>query len=184
MTIYADQFFPCSISHFRKLFKIIKQFSCINNVQEITEQLKQHFIEQIESLDARRKREAAKYWEHRQYYVDYGNIIESGKHPNGVKLTEEELKEFKAKYRDAKSWAHGFEMDFKRSTRQPEAKKKKSGITGTGGMTLWAICIKGTLKPKTKNVWKSSKTGRTSRRWNRCNHSRSMPGSLQKIPCS
>lgn len=124
MTIYADQFFPCGISHFRKLFKIIKQFSYINNVQEITEQLKQHFIEQIESLDARRKREAAKYWEHRQHYVDYGNIIESGKHPNGVKLTKEELKEFKAKYRDAKNWAHCFEMDFKRSTKQLEAYKK------------------------------------------------------------
>ena len=41
-----------------------------------------------------------------------------------VVMTEEELKEFKAKYRDAKSWAHGFEMDFKRSTRQLEAYKK------------------------------------------------------------
>lgn len=124
MIIYVDTFFPCSQKQFRKLFKIINQFSHLNNVQEMTKQLKEHFTEQINSLDARRKGESAGYWNRRQQYVDYGNIIESGKHPNGVKLTKEELKDFKEKYRTAKSWAHSFEMDFKRHTRQLEAYKK------------------------------------------------------------
>lgn len=124
MTIYADQFFPCGQKQFKKLLSIIKEFSYLNNVQEINELLKEHFTERISSLDARRKGESAGYWNRRQQYVDYGNIIESGKHPNGVKLTKEELKDFKEKYRTAKSWAHSFEVDFKRSTRQLEAYKK------------------------------------------------------------
>lgn len=124
MNINVENFFPCSISQFRKLFKIINQFSYMNNVQEITEQLEAHFTEQISTLNARRKGESAGYWNRHQQYVDYGNIIESGKHPNGVRLTKEELKEFKKKYREAKSWAHSFEMGFKQYTRQMEAYKK------------------------------------------------------------
>ena len=123
MNINTD-FFPCNERQFRKLFRIIKQFSYLNNVHEITELLKQHFTERISSLDARRKGESAGYLNRRQQCVDYGNIIESGKHPNGVELTKEELKDFKEKYRTAKSWAHSFEMDFKRSTKQLEEYKK------------------------------------------------------------
>ncbi|MCM1439897.1 MAG: hypothetical protein NC131_11950 [Roseburia sp.] len=124
MIIYVDQFFPCGASQFRKLFKIINQFSYLNNVQEMAERLKEHFTEQISILDASRKVIAGAYLKWRQSYVDYGNITASGKYPNGMKLTKEELKEFKTKYRDAKKWAHDYEMDFKWHTRQLEAYKK------------------------------------------------------------
>ena len=96
----------------------------MNNVQEITELLKEHFTEQINSLDASRKKESADHLYYRQQYVDYGNIVESGKYANGVELTKEELRDYKEKYRTAKSWAHSLEMEFKQHTRQLEAYKK------------------------------------------------------------
>ena len=39
MTINIDNFFPCSQARFNKLFKIVRQFSWLNDVQAIAEQL-------------------------------------------------------------------------------------------------------------------------------------------------
>lgn len=51
MIIYADQFFPCSQERFKKLLSIIKEFSYLNNVQEISEQLTEAITKQLEYLE-------------------------------------------------------------------------------------------------------------------------------------
>ena len=51
MTIFADQFFPCTQKQFRKLLSVIKEFSYLNNVQEITEQLKSFITKELEYLE-------------------------------------------------------------------------------------------------------------------------------------
>lgn len=55
MIIYADQFFPCSQKQFKKLLSIIKEFSYLNNVQEISEQLTEAITKQLEYLEWRYK---------------------------------------------------------------------------------------------------------------------------------
>lgn len=60
MIIYADQFFPCSQKRFKKLLSIIKEFSYLNNVQEISEQLTEAITKQLEYLEWRYKTKKAK----------------------------------------------------------------------------------------------------------------------------
>lgn len=55
MIIYADQFFPCSQKRFKKLLSIIKEFSYLNNVQEISERLTEAITKQLEYLEWRYK---------------------------------------------------------------------------------------------------------------------------------
>lgn len=52
MIIYADQFFPCSQKRFKKLLSILKEFSYLNNVQEISEQLKAVITYKIQCMDS------------------------------------------------------------------------------------------------------------------------------------
>lgn len=55
MIIYADQFFPCTQKRFRKLLSVIKKFSYLNNVHELTEQLAEPITKQLEYLEWRHK---------------------------------------------------------------------------------------------------------------------------------
>lgn len=55
MIIYADQFFPCSQKQFKKLLSIIKEFSYLNNVHEISERLTEAITKQLEYLEWRYK---------------------------------------------------------------------------------------------------------------------------------
>lgn len=52
MIIYADQFFPCTQKQFRKLLSVIKEFSYLNNVHEISEQLKAVITHKIQCMDS------------------------------------------------------------------------------------------------------------------------------------
>lgn len=52
MIIYADQFFPCTQRQFRKLLSVIKEFSYLNNTQEIAEQLKNIITHKIQCMDS------------------------------------------------------------------------------------------------------------------------------------
>lgn len=47
MNINTETFFPCTQKKFRKLLKVINEFSYMNNVQEISEQIKQRLTYQI-----------------------------------------------------------------------------------------------------------------------------------------
>lgn len=52
MIIYADQFFPCTQKQFRKLLSVIKEFSYLNDVHEISEQLKSVITHKIQYMDS------------------------------------------------------------------------------------------------------------------------------------
>lgn len=52
MIIYLDQFFPCTQKQFRKLLSVIKEFSYLNNVHEISEQLKAFITHKIQCMDS------------------------------------------------------------------------------------------------------------------------------------
>ena len=52
MIIYADQFYPCSQKRFKKLLSTIKKLSYLNNVQEISEQLKAVITYKIQCMDS------------------------------------------------------------------------------------------------------------------------------------
>lgn len=52
MIIYADQFFPCTQKQFKKLLSVIKKFSYLNNVHEISEQIKAVIIHKIQCMDS------------------------------------------------------------------------------------------------------------------------------------
>lgn len=105
MTINIDNFFPCSQARFNKLFKIVRQFSWLNDVQAIAEQLNQHFTEQIQDNEITKAGYAKRHFRQMQAHADYRDMVESGKHPNGIPLTKEELKDFKKK--DGRCWALG-----------------------------------------------------------------------------
>ena len=114
MTINIDNFFPCSQARFNKLFKIVRQFSWLNDVQAIAEQLNQHFTEQIQDNEITKAGYAKRHFRQMQAHADYRDMVESGKHPNGIPLTKEELKDFKKRMVDAGRWAKQYLCETKK----------------------------------------------------------------------
>ena len=124
MTINIDNFFPCSQARFNKLFKIVRQFSWLNDVQAIAEQLNQHFTEQIQDNEITKAGYAKRYFRQMQAHADYRDMVESGKHPNGIPLTKEELKHFKEKAADSMHQAKQHFAETKKIEREITALKK------------------------------------------------------------
>ena len=111
MNIYMNYFFPCSQKQFKKLLKIIDLDW--QHKEELHEKLKVHFQNRIAELVELRKENGKKYFDFKQKAADTQQMIESRKHPNGVWLTKEELKqaqedlkEYKATYKKALSDAN------------------------------------------------------------------------------
>lgn len=131
MTINIDNFFPCSQARFNKLFKIVRQFLWLNDVQTITEQLNQNFTDRIWELDDLRKAYVKRYFEKMQEHAEYRDIVESRKHPNGIPLTKEELKDFKKKQSGAMSSARSCSAETKKKEREITALKKNLEMLGS-----------------------------------------------------
>lgn len=124
MTINIDNFFPCSQARFNKLFKIVRQFSWLNDVQAIAEQLNQHFTEQIQDNEITKAGYAKRHFRQMQAHADYRDMVESGKHPNGIPLSKEELKHFKEKAADSMHQAKQHFAETKKIEREITALKK------------------------------------------------------------
>lgn len=113
LVIYVDSFFPCTQARLNKLLGILRQFPWLNDIQGLMKQLDRNLTEQIgDARDA--KSGYAKLWSNnRQRYAEYGEMLESGKRPNGVPLTEDEKKDLgkkrKAALREAKECRAEFE---------------------------------------------------------------------------
>jgi hypothetical protein len=131
MTINIDNFFPCSQARFNKLFKIVRQFSWLNDVQAIAEQLNQHFTEQIQDNEITKAGYAKRHFRQMQAHADYRDMVESGKHPNGIPLTKEELKDFKKRMVDAGRWAKQYLCETKKIDREISALKKNLEMLGS-----------------------------------------------------
>lgn len=131
MTINIDNFFPCSQARFNKLFKIVCQFSWLNDVQRLPEQLNQHFTEQIQDNEITKAGYAKRHFRQMQAHADYRDMVESGKHPNGIPLTKEELKDFKKRMVDAGHWAKQYLCETKKIDREISALKKNLEMLGS-----------------------------------------------------
>lgn len=130
MTINIDNFFPCSQARFNKLFKIVRQFLWLNNVQTITEQLNKNFTDRINEAEDIELIHTTQYFNDMQCHAEYSYIVESGKHLNGTLLTKEELKDFKKKQSSAMSSANSCLVKIKKVNREITALKKNLEMLG------------------------------------------------------
>ena len=93
MNIYMDYFFPCSIKGFKKLLKIIELDW--KHETELKVKLKAYFQNRISALVDLWKENSRKYYDFKQKAVDTKEKIDSFKHPNGLPLSKDELKQAK-----------------------------------------------------------------------------------------
>ena len=91
MNIHMDFFFPCSQQRFKKLLKVIALDW--QHEDELKETLKVFFQNRIADLVELRKENGKKYFDFKQKATDTQRMIQSRKHPNGVSLSKEELKQ-------------------------------------------------------------------------------------------
>ena len=91
MNIHMDFFFPCSQQRFKKLLKVIALDW--QHEDELKETLKVYFQNRIADLVELRKENGKKYFDFKQKATDIQRMIQSRKHPNGVSLSKEELKQ-------------------------------------------------------------------------------------------
>ena len=91
MNIHMDFFFPCSQQRFKKLLKVIALDW--QHEDELKETLKVYFQNRIADLVELRKENGKKYFDFKQKAADTQRMIQSRKHPNGVSLSKEELKQ-------------------------------------------------------------------------------------------
>lgn len=94
MNIHMDFFFPCSQQRFKKLLKVIALDW--QHEDELKETLKVYFQNRIADLVELKKENGKKYFDFKQKAADTQRIIQSRKHPNGVSLSKEELKQARA----------------------------------------------------------------------------------------
>lgn len=94
MNIHMDFFFPCSQQRFKKLLKVIALDW--QHEDELKETLKVYFQNRIADLVELRKENGKKYFDFKQKAADTQRMIQSRKHPNGVPLSKEELKQARA----------------------------------------------------------------------------------------
>lgn len=91
MNIHMGFFFPCSQQRFKKLLKVIALDW--QHEDELKETLKVYFQNRIADLVELRKENGKKYFDFKQKAADTQRMIQSRKHPNGVSLSKEELKQ-------------------------------------------------------------------------------------------
>lgn len=94
MNIHMDFFFPCSQQRFKKLLRVIALDW--QHEDELKETLKIYFQNRIADLVELRKENGKKYFDFKQKTADTQRMIQSRKHPNGVSLFKEELKQARA----------------------------------------------------------------------------------------
>lgn len=103
MNIHMDFFFPCSQQRFKKLLKVIALDW--QHEDELKETLKVYFQNRISDLVELQKENGKKYFDFKQKAADTQRMIQSRKHPNGVSLSKEELKQARADLKDIQSAA-------------------------------------------------------------------------------
>lgn len=103
MVVVLNNFFPTSRARLKKLLKVIDLD--YEHSDELIEQLKQFFSEQIPVYKAEFESNGRKYLEYQQLSADTGRMVKSKKRPSGVGLSEEELKQEKERLKTYKEAA-------------------------------------------------------------------------------
>ena len=118
MNIHMNAFFPISQARLKKLLKVVDLD--FEHRDEIIQTMQQFFQGKVKELEEKRINSGKKAVEYKQKIADTGAIIESKKHPNGVKLTKDELVNIKEQNKHFKAVYAGCISDFNRSIRQKD----------------------------------------------------------------
>ena len=119
MVVILNNFFPTSRARLKKLLKVIDLD--YEHSDELIEQLKQFFSEQIPVYKAEFESNGRKYLECQQLSADTGRMVKSKKRPSGVRLSDEELKQEKERlntYKEAAKKYLGAAKKFQRGHKQ------------------------------------------------------------------
>lgn len=119
MVVILDNFFPTSRARLKKLLKVIDLD--YEHSEELIEQLKHFFSEQIPVYKAEFESNGRKYLEYKQLSADTGRMVKSKKRPSGVRLSDEELKQEKERlnnYKEAAKKYLGAAKKFQRGHKQ------------------------------------------------------------------
>lgn len=98
-----DRFFPCSQVRFKKLLKIIELDW--KNEEKLKETLKIYFQNRIHESAELWRENSRKYFDFKQKEADANRLIESGKRPNGLPISKDEMKQAKS---DKKGYKAGW----------------------------------------------------------------------------
>lgn len=116
MNIHMDAFFPTSQAQLKKLLKVVDLD--FEHRDEIIQTMQQFFQGKVKELEEKRINSGKKAVEYKQKIADTGAIIESKKHPNGVRLTKDELADIKEQNKHFKAVYATCISNFNRSIRQ------------------------------------------------------------------
>lgn len=83
MEIYVDKFFPCKQTQLKKIIRLMSSEDVRNLINELSNMLETY----KEEIDIHTRL----YLTSHQLSVEYQDMIVSGKRPNGVRLTKEEM---------------------------------------------------------------------------------------------
>ena len=116
MDIRLDAFFPCEQARFKKLLKVIDLDW--EHCDTLKDTLKVYFQEQKTVHEAAKKESAKKHLEFRQRTADTKEMVTTKKRPNGVPLSEDELKEEKERLAFYKATARDYLLRYKQHEKE------------------------------------------------------------------
>ena len=116
MSIFLDKFFPSTKKDLKQLLKIISLDW--EHETELKENLKVYFQEQKTVHEAAKKESAKKHFEFRQREADTKEMVTTKKRPNGVPLSEDELKEEKERLAFYKTTARDYLLRYKQHEKE------------------------------------------------------------------
>ena len=100
MIIAMDRFFPCNKAKMKKFLKLVNASNCS---QDLVKQISDFLQLQLPELKSQTERYSSDYLKYHQNVIDLSEIIESGRHPNGLPIRQNKLTELKRNLRQEKS---------------------------------------------------------------------------------
>lgn len=97
MTIHMNAFFPTSQARLKKLLKVVDMD--FEHREDHIKLMEQFFNDKVTELEEKKVSSGKKALEAKQKASDLSKVIESKKHPNGVRLTKDELEKVKEDYK-------------------------------------------------------------------------------------
>lgn len=96
MKIFLDKFFPTSITNFKKLIKVVElDLKNLKDRDILLFKLRDYIEKALKIAQAENKRIATLYFEAKQTVAESEEKISSGRQPNGLTLSEDDIKNLK-----------------------------------------------------------------------------------------
>lgn len=116
MEIYVDKFFPCKQTQLKKIIRLMSSEDVRNLINELSNMLETY----KEEIDIHTRL----YLTSHQLSVEYQDMIVSGKRPNGVRLTKDEIQSNKNSLKMFQEDKKHHEKTIMRTHRELETLKK------------------------------------------------------------